>query len=184
MNGSNQHQRNYNSSSYHSQEKNLADDYETPEWLFKYIQKKFAVTVDISGDTHNTKIPGSPLYDKGFNALDVDWSQFPGTKFCFPPFSKPFFSQFLSKAHYEWQNGESTLLIAPMKTISVDYFQNVRAPKIYVVYPRVNFGYNGRDVNAPDAICLLHYDATINNFIVPDLEFLDIKQFIPSSQRR
>jgi hypothetical protein len=176
--------RNYNTYAYNNFEKNPADDYQTPDWLFKYIQKKFDVKVDIAGDQYNSRIPCSPLHDSGFNALDEDWGKFSGTKFCFPPFSKPYFSQFLAKAHKEWQNGESSLIIAPIKTVSVDYFQSVRCPKIFILYPRVNFLYNGREVNAPDSICLLHYNAEIENFTVPSLEFLDVKALIPSSQRR
>ena len=33
--------RNYNSSAYNKFEKNIADDYETPEWLFRYIKQRF-----------------------------------------------------------------------------------------------------------------------------------------------
>jgi DNA N-6-adenine-methyltransferase (Dam) len=177
-------QRNYNSSVYNRFEKNIADDYETPEWLFNYIKKRFNITVDISGDSTSSKVKGSPLYDKGFNALDADWSRFPGTKYCFPPFSKPFFGQFLSKSHYEWTQGESTIVVAPLKTLSVDYFQAVKAPIIHIIYPRVNFIYNGREIGAPDSICLLEYNASIEAFVSPKIEFLDLKSIIPISQKR
>jgi hypothetical protein len=176
--------RNYNTTAYNRYDKNIADDYETPEWLFKFINSKFNLKVDITGDSTNSRIEGSPLYDKGFNALDADWSQFSGTKYCFPPFSKPYFGQFLSKAHYEWTQGESTILVAPIKTLSVDYFQAVKAPIIHIIYPRINFIYNGREIGAPDSICLLEYNASIEEFIKPQIEFLDIKSFIPMSQKR
>jgi len=175
---------NYNSYHHSTHEKNPADDYQTPGWLFEYLREKFAITTDIAGDSVNSLVKGSPLYDKGFNALQEDWDQFQGTKFCFPPFSRPYFSQFLHKAHTEWQNGESTIFIAPLKTISVDYFQPVKAPVIHVIYPRLNFVFNGREVNAPDSICILHYDSKIERFVTPELKFLDLKQMIPSSQRR
>lgn len=176
--------RNYNSTVYNRFEKNLADDYEIPEWLFKYIKAKFNIKVDIACDSTNKKIVGSPEFDKGFNALDANWSLYSGTKYCFPPFSKPYFGQFLSKAHYEWTQGESTILVAPLKTLSVDYFQAVKSPIIHIIYPRVNFIYNGREVGAPDSICLLEYNASIEEFIKPQIEFLDLKAFIPMSQKR
>lgn len=178
--------RNYNSYSYnHSKlEKNPADDYCTPDWLFNEIKRLFDVKVDIAGDSLNSRIKGSPLNDQGFNALDADWSKYPGTKYCFPPFSKPYFGQFLNKAHQEWQNGESSILVAPIKTISVDYFQSVRSPIIHIIYPRVNFIFNAREVSAPDSICLLEYNANIEAFVTPRIEFLDLKSKIPSTQRR
>ena len=179
-----QYQRNYNSNTYHSYDKNPADDYETPNWLLKFIKERFNITVDIAGDAQSNRISGSPLYGSEFNALDADWSKFPGTKFCFPPFSKPFFSQFLSKAHEEWSRGESSIVLAPLKTIAVDYFQAVRAPIIHIVYPRVNFSFNGREVGAPDSICLLEYNASVEAFVTPKIEFLDLKSLIPTSQRR
>jgi hypothetical protein len=177
-------QRNYNSYRHSIYEKNIADDYSIPEWLFKFIKQKFDVKVDIAGDSTNSKIPGSPCFDKGFNALDAYWDKYEGTKYCFPPFSKPFFGQFLAKAHDEWQNGESTIFVAPLKTVSVDYFQSYRAPVIHVIYPRVNFIYNGKEVSNPDSICLLEYDAKIEEFVTPKIEFLDLKSFLPSTQRR
>ena len=165
-------------------EKNLADDYETPDWFFDIIKEKFNITVDIAGDSHNSKIKGSPLFDQGFDALDEDWCQFPGTKFCFPPFTKPFFNLFLQKAHREWKNGESSVVLAPLKTVSVNYFQNVRAPIIYVIYPRLNFMFNGREVINADSICILHYSTDVEKFVVPNLHFLDLKNYIPMSQIR
>jgi len=176
--------RNFNSQKYHSYDKNPADDYETPDWFFKLLQKKFNIAVDIACDSHNCKIPGSPLFDQGFNALDADWSKFPGVKFCYPPFSKPFFGQFLQKAHNEWRNGEESIVIAPLKTVTVDYFQQYRAPKIHVIYPRLNFLYNGRGVDAADAVCVLHYDISVDGFTVPNLFFLDVKPHVPNAQYR
>lgn len=177
-------QRNYNSQAYNRFEKNLADDYETPDWLFNEIVKMFNVTVDICGDSVSNKLQDSPVFGNGFNALDADWSKYPGTKYCFPPFSKPYFGQFLSKAHYEWQMGESSIVLAPLKTIAVDYFQPVKSPIIHVIYPRVNFIYNGREVAAPDSICLLEYNAQIEEFVSPEIKFLDLKSKVPNSQRR
>ena len=176
--------RNHNSSAYNKFEKNIADDYETPEWLFRYIKQRFDIKVDIACDSLNKRIAGSPDNSKGFNALDADWSIFEGTKYCFPPFSKPYFGQFLAKAHDEWQQGQSTILVAPIKTLSVDYFQAVKAPIIHIIYPRVNFIYNGREVGAPDSICLLEYNANVTEFVKPQIEFLDLKSFIPMSQKR
>lgn len=177
--------QNYNSNfKYHGNEKNPADDYQSPDWLFKYLQSTFNIKVDIAGDSHNSKIKGSPLFDQGFDALEENWSQFPGTKYCYPPFSKPYFGQFLNKAHQEWRYGESTILIAPIKTLSVDYFQTVKAPIIHIIYPRVNFIYNGRETSNPDSICLLEYNATIEEFVTPIIKFVDLKTIVPSSQRK
>ncbi len=176
--------RNFNSHRHHSFDKNLADDYETPTWMMKFLIERFKLGTDIACDSKNCRIPGSPLSDEGFNALDADWGKYPGTKFCFPPFSKPYFSQFLQKAHREWKNGTPSIVLAPIKTVSVDYFQAVRAPKIHVIYPRLNFVFNGREVDAPDAICILDYDCNVDSFVVPNLFFLDLKQQIPNSQNR
>jgi hypothetical protein len=178
------YQRNFNSQKHHSFEKNHADDYQTPKWLFNFLKEKFNIKWDLACDSKNCLIDGSPLFDEGFNALDANWSRFPGTKFCFPPFSRPYFSQYLQKAHREWRNGESSIVLAPLKTVSVDYFQSVRAPKIHVIYPRVNFFYNGSETDAPDSICVLDYDCNVDSFVVPNLHFLDLKHIIPSGQQR
>lgn len=176
--------RTFNNYSYNKFDKNPADDYQTPDWLFREIKNMFDIKVDIAGDSNSSKIKGSPLFDHGFDALDADWSAFPGTKYCFPPFSKPYFGQFLSKAHEEWTYGESTILVAPIKTLSVDYFQPVKAPIIHIIYPRVNFIHENREVRAPDSICLLEYNASIEEFVTPIIKFLDLKSKVPNSQLR
>lgn len=155
--------------------KNMSDDYETPRWLMNIIIEKFNVKVDIAGDSINSKIKGSPLYDRSFNALDENWNQFKGTKFCYPPFTRPLFKHFLEKAHHEWSKGESSLVIVPLKTIAVDYFQHIKSPLIYIVYPRINFIYNGEETSYADSICLLHYDSEVKSFVLPEIKLLDLK---------
>lgn len=166
--------RNFNSSVYNNFEKSLADDYETPRWLLTHIVKFFNAKVDIAGDSLNSKIPNSPLYGQGFNALDEDWGKFKGVKFCYPPFAKPYFRLFIEKAYAEWIKGESSVVIAPLKTIVVDYYQRIRAPKVFIIYPRVNFIFNGAEVGYADSICLLHYDAN-NKSSDTDFVFWDLK---------
>lgn len=165
-------------------EQKLADDYETPPWFFDLLQKQFKLTTDMACDSKNCKIEGSPMFDKGFDALEEDWSQFKGTKYVYPPFSKPYFSQFIQKAHQEWRKGESSIVLVPVKTISVDYFQSYKPPLIHLVYPRLKFLYNGRENHMAEAVCLLVYNAEVKETIIPNLFFLDLNRFSPSTYRK
>lgn len=170
----NEMNRNYNTEDYNKFEKKHADDYRTPKWLITFIKSKYNITTDIACDSTNAITPDSPLYDRGFDALEESWSQFKGAKYCFPPFSKPNFSYFLAKAHNEWMKGETTAFLAPLKTISVSYFQNIKCPVIDIIYPRVNFIFNGKEVSYPDSVCVLHYDASIPTFTTPKVNFVDV----------
>lgn len=178
------HRHNYNSRSYLQFEKNIADDYQTPDWLMREIINLFNVKVDICGDLNSSRLSHSPLFGEKFNALDADWSNYPGVKYCFPPFSKPYFGQFLFKAHKEWKKGESSIVMAPLKTIAVDYFQPVKSPIIHIIYPRINFIFENRKVSSSDSICLLEYNSNIKEFDTPEIKFLDLKSKIPTIQRR
>jgi hypothetical protein len=164
-------------------EPNKADDHETPKWLFNYVQKRFNITTDIACDGYNALIKGSPLFDEGFNALDESWGQFKGAKYCFPPFSRPFFFNFLDKACFEWSKGETTIFVAPIKTLSLKYFQGIKPPKIHLIYPRINFFFEGRMVETQDSICFLEYDGNIpySNKIEPEIKILDLSQYVTNS---
>jgi hypothetical protein len=177
---------NYNRRDYNtiSQDRNIADNYQTSPWFFRAVIDIFSPKVDIAGDSKNSLIKGSPLHDKGFNALTEDWSQFKGLKYCFPPFSKPFFNDFLIKARAEMDKGESTLFLAPLKTISMSYFESVKCPTIYVVVPRLRHFYNGSALNEPDSSCLLHYDASIGHLDTPRINYLDLKKYLPGQNER
>jgi hypothetical protein len=169
---------------YFSNEHKLADEYETPSWLFDILNEKFKFEVDLACDSKNCKIPGSPLFDKGFNALEESWSQWKGMKYVFPPFSKPFFNQYLLKAHDEWRKGHSSVVMAPIKTISVNYFQPIKSPIIYIIYPRIRFYFNGRENHAAESVCLLVYTADKKENISPNIYFTDLKRYAPASYYR
>lgn len=170
---------------FHNDQK-LSDDYETPEWLFKILDKKFNFGADMACDSKNCKVKGSPLFDKDQFALEEDWSKWKGTKYVFPPFSKPYFARYLNKAHSEWMRGQESIVLAPLKTLSVEYFQDCKPPLVYVVYPRVRFLFNGSINQMADSICILAY--VNDNYVkkptlTPMLHFLDLSQYLPQTKR-
>lgn len=169
------------SQAYHFENKKLSDDYETPPWLFKAMNERFNFAADMACDSTNCKVKGSPLFDKNESGLYEDWRQWKGTKYLFPPFSKPYFSKYLQKARDEWERGEESLVLVPVKTISVEYFQNVKSPLIYIVYPRIRFMYNGQTNVAADAVALLSYSNKYSLFDAeqPTLKYLDLSSKLP-----
>lgn len=169
---------------FNSQDKKLSDDYETPSWFFKAMNEKFNFVADMACDSLNCKVKGSPLFDKNESGLHEDWSQWEGTKYVFPPFSKPYFSKYLKKARMEWEKGEESVVLVPLKTITVEYFQLVKSPLIYIVYPRIRFIFNGHINSAADSVALLHYS---NNYqladsMYPEIKYADLSKFCPSRE--
>lgn len=161
----------------------LSDDYETPEWFWKILNKQFKFAADMACDSRNCKVAGSPLFDKDQNGLYEDWSKWKGMKYVFPPFSKPYFSKYIQKARLEWEKGEESVVLAPLKTISVEYFQSIKAPLIYVVYPRIKFMFNGSMNQMAESVCLLVYSNSysIDNARTPEIKYLDLSNYLPSN---
>jgi hypothetical protein len=156
---------------FSNNEAKLSDNYECPKWLFNLLNNKFKFSADMACDSYNCKIKGSPLFDKGQNSLELDWSKWEGFKYVYPPFSKPYFQRFLKKAYDEYKKGGQIVMIVPLKTLSLDYYREIRAPLTYIVYPRVNFIFNGRKNLKPESIAILVYDPQL---ICNDIKFWDM----------
>jgi hypothetical protein len=75
-----------------------------------------------------------------------------------------------------WLSKEAHKLVIGgiLSEISVSYFQNIKCPVIDIIYPRVNFIFNGKEVSYPDSVCVLHYDASIATFTTPKVNFVDV----------
>jgi hypothetical protein len=172
--------RNDSQDAYFNNQK-LSDDYETPEWFWKILDKQFNFGADMACDSSNCKVKGSPLFDKGENGLYESWSKWEGMKYVFPPFSKPYFSKYIHKARMEWERGEESVVLAPLKTISVEYFQAAKSPLIYIVYPRIKFLFNGNINQMAESVCLLVYSNkyTIDSARTPEIKYLDISSYLP-----
>ena len=172
---------NYETQNNHFDLKKLSDDYETPDWFWRVLNDRFDFGADMACDSKNCKVKGSPLFDKGGNGLYEDWSKWNGTKYVFPPFSKPYFSKYIHKARLEWERGQESVVLAPQKTISVGYFQEAKPPLVYMVYPRIKFIFNGSMNEMAEAVCLLIYsnDFKIEDAVTPKLKFLDLSNDLP-----
>lgn len=154
--------------------KNIADEFETPPWLFSLIKNKFNVQTDICCNSENYLIDDSPLHNLGFNALENSWENYAGPIYCFPPFSKPHFRKFLTKAYKESKQGVEVVLLAPLKTLSVDYFQKIMPSHIFILYPRIHFNIDGGHHNGyPDSICIFYYDGKLENNS-PIIKFVNV----------
>jgi hypothetical protein len=159
----------------------LSDDYVTPDWFFQILNNEFDFGADMACDSRNCKVIGSPLFDKEEYSLEMDWGKWEGMKWVFPPFSKPYFSRFIQKARHEWEEGNESVILAPLKTISVEYFQNAKCPLIYVVYPKIRFIFNGHENQNAESVCLLVYsnEYRIDEARTPTIKYLDLSKYMP-----
>lgn len=165
-----------NSKEFENYNQKLSDNYEMPTKLFNVLNNRFKFGADMACDSKNQKIKGSPLFDQGVSGLDVDWGKYEGTKYVFPPFSKPYFKHYLKKAHAEWKKGVESVVVVPIKTLTVNYFEDYRSPIIYILYPRISFIFNGFENSHADSVCLLHYSKEYRQegFTLPKIEFIDL----------
>jgi phage N-6-adenine-methyltransferase len=101
----------------------VKDTWETPDYLFNWLDNIFQFGVDAAADFDNAKC--NDFWHEGDNSLRADWAKAGkevGTIFCNPPYSRPNLELFTKKAYEEGQGGANSVLIVPLDVTG--WFQN------------------------------------------------------------
>lgn len=123
-----------------SRTKKTIDDWETPDYFFKLLDKEFHFTLDPCATKENRKC--KKFYSKEINGLNQDWEN--EIAFVNPPFSR--IKEWVKKCYKEGQK-ENTIvvMILPSRT-DTQYWHNyiMKAHEIRFCKGRVNFLINGK----------------------------------------
>ena len=83
------------------------DGFETPDFLYRQLDRVFNFTLDAACTTANCKAPRGLYFDQGIDALQTSWG---GERvFCNPPFSQK--AAFIAKAYNEVINGQCAIVV-------------------------------------------------------------------------
>ena len=113
------------------------DTWETPQWLFDELNDEFNFTLDVCADHNTNKCKN--YFDLEKNGLKQEWSN----EICWmnPPYGKKI-GQWIQKAHYEAQKGNTTIVaLLPARTDTKwfhDYIYNQH--EIRFLKGRLKFG--------------------------------------------
>jgi len=91
------------------------DIFETPDFIYRQLNRKFCFTLDAACSTENCKSKKGAYIDKGINGLNLSWR---GERvFCNPPFSEK--AKWIEKASNEvLENGcETCVMILPVNSM-------------------------------------------------------------------
>jgi site-specific DNA-methyltransferase (adenine-specific) len=118
------------------------DEWETPDWLFVFLDREFDFRVDAAARKHNTK---TGLYFE--DALSVDWAHQGGINpsyFLNPPYSAGNISRFMKKAYEESLKGAVVVCLVPVASDTAWWHTYVmKADEIRFIKGRVKFiGYD------------------------------------------
>jgi len=115
----------------------LRDSWQTPQWLFNWINEKFNFDVDLAANYDNCKVD---LYlDETDDALNRGWLQYGQTGWLNPPYSK--IKPWLEKAWIEAQKGFVTVALIPTPNGESHYGDYVfgKASEIIFINGRIGF---------------------------------------------
>lgn len=114
-------------------------DYETPDWFFRWLLSRWPLTLDAAASPHNTKLPR--YYTRRDNGLLQAWDKY---TFCNPPFKK--IRPWVEKALSEALEGNTSVLLLPNSVTARWYRDNYRQCATELLYPRLPYK------NAPKAV--------------------------------
>lgn len=87
------------------------DNWQTPKWLFKKLNKHFKFELDVCADDENALC--DKFYTSYDSCLDYDWEE---CNFMNPPYGREI-SKFVEKAYDEWLNNDCTIVaLLPART--------------------------------------------------------------------
>lgn len=87
------------------------DNWTTPAWLFRYLNKRFNFQLDAAATKDNALC--ARFYDEESNGLKQPWAD-EGFTFCNPPYSRV--GEWVEKAAREWTNcGRRSMSLIPVR---------------------------------------------------------------------
>jgi phage N-6-adenine-methyltransferase len=115
----------------------LANDlWETPQYIFDWLDREFHFELDAACNNENCKCAYGYSQDMGYNALNCDWSSC--TVWLNPPYSNPF--PWVKKAHEEALKGCTVVCLLPADTSTKWFHEWVFAKaEVRFVQGRIKF---------------------------------------------
>jgi len=95
-------------------------EWETPEAIFKPLEKEFGITFDVCASHSNRKT--QRFFDKQANGLIQEWGTKEKVVWMNPPFGNEI-GKWVKKAHEETKKGVTTIALLPART-DTSWFHN------------------------------------------------------------
>lgn len=87
------------------------DHWETPQWLFNYLDSMHRFDIDLCATKQNAKLQNYLSDENGGNSLDEDWHKLGKAGFCNPPYSN--IKPWIQKAISELEKDFMTVMLIP-----------------------------------------------------------------------
>jgi len=117
---------------------NERDCWETPAWLYRWLDERFDFSSDLACSKGNRKAPFG-FYSENVNSLEQDWFMTSGVGFCNPPYSS--IKPWLAKGYEEAKKGFTSVFVVPTPNGEKAYQEHVfgKASEIIFINGRVAF---------------------------------------------
>ncbi len=112
------------------------DTWQTPTWIYRWLNNTFHFDVDLAAAPHNAKHP--KFYTKDDNALEKYWRAMGKTGFCNPPYSN--IAPWINKAIKETKNGFTTVMLIPTPN-GESYYQQALENAAMIIFITGRLGF-------------------------------------------
>lgn len=114
------------------------DCWETPKWLFLWLNDRYNFQIDLACNTSNCKA-GLGFYREKYDSLSYDWITRAKRGFCNPPYSN--IKPWLAKGYEEAKKGFTSVFLVPTPNGETAYQEHVfgKASEIIFINGRVAF---------------------------------------------
>jgi len=130
------------------------NDYETPEYVFKYLDSEFNFVFDLAASKDTAKC--TRFYTPKDDALSKDWHKIKGYLWLNPPYSP--LRPWLEKSYSEYLKGAKIVMLVPPFTY-MSYFSRITPSEIRYIDKRIGFLLDGVPQNSNTHYsCLLIFD--------------------------
>lgn len=143
-----------NVASAYSEEMNISgfgDDYPTPDWLYRPLDKVFRFEVDVAANKHNAKC--QRYFTQSQSGLKQDWTKFKSV-WCNPPFSQ--LGDWVMKGYEAALHGTSVAIVAMHNTESGWFQTHCFCADLLLVNGRVTYEDAGEANRFGTIVILFH----------------------------
>jgi len=120
-------------------------EWETPDLIYKPLEKEFGITFDVCATQINKKT--QRFFDKQINALTKEWSHLRSVVWMNPPYGKEI-GKWVRKAYEESKKGVTTVALLPART-DTSWFHNYIFNKQEIRYLKGRIKFKDAKSSAP-----------------------------------
>jgi len=165
-------------------------DYETPDWLFDFLNELFNFRLDAAANIHNTKLPD--FINEETNALTVSWKN-EGKWWLNPPWGRLYtektgysIGDWMRKAFVEYLDGNEGVAIVSARCDTRWWHNNVKfAPYVWFPKGRVKFLLEGEvkvQPNFPSACIIFVRELTDEQVYQLNQKGWLVKRYLPTDK--